>query len=124
MMEGTLMAKGFVGGSSTLYGLVVEVGPRWLVVEADRAGGQLHVMCDSDLAEALQARLGLMVGLDGEATWTLPEFTLVGFTATADIGYRPEEMPITEAFAELARCGPFLWDEIGVDAFMKMVRGD
>lgn len=62
------METGHVRGGTTLYGELLEATDERLVIELD--SGRVLV-CPPLAGDAVRARVGTEVGLEGEATWTV-----------------------------------------------------
>jgi hypothetical protein len=110
-------------GPTVLWGLLVRVGgsePKAVV--RLRNGDLLPIEVTEELARVLGPFLYRDVGIEGTAQWRISDRKIVSFKAEALTSYRPDEVPLSQAFEELRKASQGRWDSVNPDEYVRGLR--
>ena len=112
-------------GGTTIYGKLMRFGnarPSASVVLDDRS--RISVEMSREMVKDLESRHRLFtrVGFEGIATWSLPDWKVIDFTATRISSFQSTGDHLTKMFDQLGELASGRWNEIDPVAYVNKIR--
>jgi hypothetical protein len=114
-------------GQSTLWGYLFKMGGDGPVAVLRLRSGKLFpARITKEIVAQIQAEQLLYtdIGLIGDATWRLDDWSLESFRATALASYRPDKATPSETFRLLREACRGRWDQVDPDKFVDGLRSE
>jgi hypothetical protein len=72
---------------------------------------------------ASRERLYKDVGIEGEATWNVKSWEMIGFKAKRITKYQPHKTNLVKTFESLAEAAEGRWQDVDIEQFTSEIRG-